>query len=195
MVLRMMLVSLVASLGFELPSGRDATAWVQSGRNWVDARIGDFAEFRAAGERAFVGITEADGPGELAKPAISDPAPTLKASADLAFEAVAETMVADFAADRLAQREIVAAPVVVSVAAIPETVEPTPTALPSGEEFVASVESAPDAVAASPEIVADGGEACATAERLSSAVRLTRQAVQAWAELIQGCDAEADSAR
>ena len=41
MTLRIMLVGLVASLGFELPSGPDVSSWAQAGQAWVRARMLD----------------------------------------------------------------------------------------------------------------------------------------------------------
>src|SRR3954453_5202836 len=40
--LRIMLVGLVASLGFELPSDNDLSRWSRSGREWVAARLAGF---------------------------------------------------------------------------------------------------------------------------------------------------------
>ena len=41
MTLRIMLVGLVASMGYDLPSGPDLSCWAQAGRDWVHARMTD----------------------------------------------------------------------------------------------------------------------------------------------------------
>ena len=47
MALRCLLVSLVASLGFELPSNQDVTSWTISGRNWVSTRAVELTALQA----------------------------------------------------------------------------------------------------------------------------------------------------
>ncbi len=39
MVLRFVLVSLVASLGFELPHTADLSRWIDSSRTWLSAQV------------------------------------------------------------------------------------------------------------------------------------------------------------
>ena len=95
MTLRIMLVSLVASLGLELPSDHDLACWSRSGREWVAARLADFSG---------PGL-EADQPAaEVAAEPDATPviAEVVKADDDRTFEVASEAMAADFAADLLA---------------------------------------------------------------------------------------------
>src|SRR5262249_17052965 len=39
MALRFLLVGLVVGLGVDLPSGEEVSAWVRSGRDWIQARV------------------------------------------------------------------------------------------------------------------------------------------------------------
>ena len=49
MALRFLLVSLVAGMGFELPSGQELSAWARAGRDWVERADG--RPFRRSGSR------------------------------------------------------------------------------------------------------------------------------------------------
>ena len=186
MTLRIMLLGLVASMGIELPSGADVSCWTRSGRDWVAARLVDRSGSGVEADRADVPPTDC----RQAEEGIESPgvARGVEASDDIAFEAVAEGMAADFAADLMAMTEdgpsseespSSLAQTEASGANPPEAEELASLALPMievdavGEEDPAS------------EAIAETEEVPSRADRVSSAVRLTREAVQAWVSLVQ----------
>ena len=195
MMLRLILVGLVTSMGLELPSGRDVSCWAESGRAWATAQV---AALTPGGEVAPTGVAEvAVGPVE----------------ADRAFEAIGAEMAADLAADRalacaqvpaLAQPDagcdgdtaaaVAEAVAVAEAQAEPGVIEEVVIGLPSGEEVAAVALSTPAdepvvtvavAVAVAEEDMECGDDTPSQSDRLAEAVRLTRQAAQAWADLIQ----------
>jgi hypothetical protein len=209
MMLRIMLLGLVASMGFELPSGNDLACWTQSGREWVDARLADQT----------VPSVEVQKPCALptdclqAEKSESCHAPIVversNSPEDKTFDAITTRMAADFAADLVAKgdesksTEVEPSPVVVQ--------EIPPVGLPCGEEVVYQVTLAEKVavvevtevtkvvevvevakvveVVSDPIVTVEVTEVTDTMQerldRINSAVRLTREAVQAWAEVIQ----------
>lgn len=187
MALRCLLVSLVASLGFELPSGQDVTAWTTSGGDWISARTVDLSALGAEAS-GWLGINDPTmKPRTEVLVATPAPSPTgndesASPSTDLAFDSINEGMARAFADDsETALAETV--PVALAQEATPATsVEilrqpaadslalafPAPATAATDEEGDDSVTSTP-----------------APVDRLSSAVRLTRDAVEAWASLVQ----------
>ena len=118
MALRCLLVSLVATLGFELPSGQDVTSWTMSGQNWVSARGGDLASMGSA-TSGWLGLNDPDLVTTLVGPTLaaassqviaSAEAAAASESADLAFESVGEGMTLTFADDIEANRAKLDAP-------------------------------------------------------------------------------------
>ena len=191
MTLRIMLVGLVASLGFELPSDGDLSCWSHSGREWVAARLADFSGPRREADPP---VAEGVGRAVAEAPALAEAS---HADADLIFEVASETMATDFAADLLAlQSESpgpddaptpAEAPVIASVG------------LPAGEDLATPDAPAVEVVASSESVEADEASIeeehdAPSVARLSNAVRLTREAVQAWAELIQESPEDAEPA-
>jgi hypothetical protein len=190
MTLRIMLVGLVASLGFEPPSGSDVSSWAQAGRAWFQARMLDHSGPVVEPK------LDLDGPSDCRQVVEKCEVPTSvcekQADPDEAFKTVSETIVADLSADLLANhREESPTDQVASKVA---TDEPSPIALPEGEEVGCLVVVAEEAKTAEvawseearpAESVEPIVEPPARLDRVSSAVRLTREAVQAWAELMQ----------
>ena len=187
MMLRLMLLGLVASMGLELPSGRDVASWASTGRAWAEARM--------AGP---VGVESAPG---LSSP--RGPRRVVETRADLAFEAISDGMAAEFAADR-------AEPVAVLPEAVDAplvTLDEAVVGLPEGEEppildevALARAEPSSQAIPAEPGDSSDEGidaedEAPTRADRLTSALRKTQEAVRAWADLIGESADEAEPAR
>lgn len=201
MALRCLLVSLVASLGFDLPSGRDVTSWKVMGRDWAAARAVDLATLGAEAS-GWLGAEDSAGrppvADAVAAPSVSVPAPeaaptaTGSAERDLVFDAVGQELAAALAADR---RQLVEALVPPAPAAEAPAIEVAGLAggEPTGRPDRGAVDlafPAPDASATADE-VADELEAQPDAPgRLSSAVRLTRDAVRAWASLMQSMGGE-----
>ena len=200
MALRCLLVSMVACLGFDLPTARDLSSWTMTGRDWVSSRVVDLSALQAEAS----GWLSSNDPTmnrpveapAVASTEVSTPAPALTTeesslTADLAFDSINEGMALSFADDLEATRtqQALAEP---AVAASPvestETIvaaEPAPAVEPAATPEVDSLALAfPAADAGSTE-----DEATETApsqdERIASAVRLTREAVQAWAAVIQ----------
>lgn len=195
MVFRCLLVSLVASLGFELPSGQDVTSWTRSGQGWVSARIVELSALQAEAS-GWLGMNDPT-VKRMAELAVAEttPVPVLQAAelaapAELAFESINESMAQDFARDQ-----------VQIAAALPQAPEATPIVPESTQTIVAIIETESTA---NPEIesmtlvlansLADTHadeveEEESTVDdstaRLNSAVRLTCEAVQAWATVIQ----------
>ena len=175
MALRFLLVSLVVSMGFEMPSNADVASWTRSGRDWVDARVADLSGLRAGAERTLSGVVG----GEPIPEGIAI-ARDLTGSSDLAFEVVSEGMAADFAVDLAITRSEEPAPAAGS--AMLADLD-RPAALPSGEPV--------DGLLAREGPPAGESPARSRLARLSDAVRLTREAVHAWAVLIQPAEAVA----
>lgn len=212
MALRLILVSLVASMGFELPSSHDVESWGRSGRVWVAARVSELSTLSTWQDLA--------GPEDAAeveavedRVAAIDEAPTSHPEDsrttpvdDLAFEVVVEGMASNFSEDiatarieteraeaalaALAEAESLGAEAIArDEDAIPPALEApvVAEAAPIMAEVVPSVdpEEAPavEAPLPAPEIVAEEAGP-SRFDRLTKAVRLTRSAVEAWASLM-----------
>lgn len=203
MALRCLLVGLVASLGFQLPSGQDVTSWTRPGRDWVAARTITLSDLKATASVWF-----AAEPEPAAQPPVAEPAPALAvapaaepAPDDLAFAAITEGMAASFAADLEVARAEEAAAVRDEPAPAPAA-EAVAAADPTGEPehesmALAHAEPAPEAVTPgqaefAPEAVTQGDAepAASPATRLTSAVRATREAMNAWASVVQAVGRE-----
>ena len=218
MMLRLILVGLVTSMGFQLPSSRDMSCWAESGRAWASATIHDMG----GAVPTTVAVVEAQ-PETRPEPAAATVA-VAPAAADEAFAGVVAGMAADFAADRALALGVAPAAAedhdgaTVAIVEVAEVTDPT-VALPAGEEsatvvaaevaVVAAVEStdceglAPAgpaeveavAVVAAEEAMGVEDDSPTRADRLADAVRLTRQAAQAWADLMAEPADEAVDAR
>ncbi len=187
MALRCLLVSLVASLGFELPSGQAVTAWTTSGGDWISARTVDLSAIGAEASGWLGSNDPTMKPRTEVLVATPAPSPTgndesSPPSTDLAFASINDGMARAFADD---SQTALAEPVPVALAqegspATPVEVLPQPAADSLALAFPALATAATDEEgddsAASPP---------ASVDRLSSAVRLTRDAVEAWASLVQ----------
>ncbi len=193
MALRFMLVSLVASMGFEMPTGADLSHWTRSGRDWADARMADLSGLRAEAGRVFADPAESARVDELSAAVASCPGTT----ADLAFEAVGEGMATSFAAD-LALARVEESKPAAEAPNLARADEPAAVAPASAEPVVNLAATAEadclDASEAGDPAVANSAEP-SRADRISSAVRLTGEAVQAWANLIQSSADEPEPAR
>jgi hypothetical protein len=82
-----MLVAVVVGMGFELPSERQARGWVEAGRSWVLARVGEIDELR--------GVTEAP----VATVGRSESTVSVRAVDDAAFIGILDSMAAAFRDD------------------------------------------------------------------------------------------------
>ena len=203
MVLRCLLVSLVASLGFELPSGKDVNLWTSSSQTWVSARATDLSALGAEAA-GWLGLndptmrrtSELDTNEVNANQPIEVEAPAL--SAEFAFELINEDMALSFADDQarlLAATIVETAPVTAAETIILN--EPDGEALALADsplnpesgtstQALAGSESTPTL---QPDEVSPESSAAPT-DRLYSAVRLTREAVHAWASLAQAMGSE-----
>jgi hypothetical protein len=200
MMLRIMLLGLVASMGFELPSGDDLACWTQSGREWVDARLADQTVPSVEVQKPCALPTDclqAEKSESCHAPIVVE---SVNSTEDKAFEAITTRMAADFAADLVAKgdepKSTEVEPSLVVAQEIP------PVGLPCGEEIVCQV-TLDEKVAVVEvtevtkvvEVVAEPSVPVEVVEvtdvmqerldRISAAVRLTREAVHAWAEVIQ----------
>ncbi len=191
MMLRIMLVGLVASLGLELPSNGDIAHWTRSGREWASARLADLTEFQAETGRAFASQSEAD--ANVEAPATPIEAASPAASTDLAFQAAADKVAGEIAADLAA-----VAPASPSAELVAKVEAPKPEVevlAPAIEAPAPVVAAESDAVPSDEEEVAMLSESSPTrADRINSAVKLTYQAVNAWASALQPAD-EVDASR
>jgi hypothetical protein len=186
MALRILLMGLVASMGFELPSGPDVSTWVRSGRDLVCARLSDPSGPIVEADRPEAGPTEslpADVTEAIAPPAIVDEA---AAPADAAFLAASEATAASFLADAKSMRDEGS-----PGEDIPSTLSSVapPVGLPVGEELAVIGSDGEDGATAWVE------QRPTRAERVNSAIQLTHDAIQAWSELIQGSPDQADLSR
>ena len=203
MVLRCLLVSLVASLGFELPSGQDVTSWTMSSRSWVSARAVDLSALGAEAS-GWLGLNDptVQRMAELAATkaeSTSEPETTLPSlTAEFAFELINEDMALSFADDqaRLLAATVAEAPPIgeaespASGELAGETIAstepvPNPELDPLARIFAGPVtDSIDEAPGTTPDVV------LVPTDRLNSAVRLTREAVHAWASLAQAMGSE-----
>ncbi len=192
MALRCLLVGLVASLGFELPSDQDVTSWTVSGRNWVSARTVDLSALQAeaSGWLRLNDPTTNPKTGEIAATCVS-PAVAVEATtetaispADLAFDSIGEGMSLAFATDLETARseEATATPI---LEAKPEMVATSEPQIQPELDQMTLAFPAPSAELFDEEGIDQDDTPAIRAERLSSAVRLTREAVQAWASVIE----------
>ncbi|WP_435019415.1 hypothetical protein TA3x_001283 [Tundrisphaera sp. TA3] len=188
MGLRLILVSLVASMGFELPTSQEVQTWSRSGREWVAARVGEFSApliGEAPAEAVEAPTIVAESP-EKPEPAEADPVD------DLTFEVVVEGMAVRFGDEfeiaRAEAARIEAATVAIAEPA--DEVEPLApnVGLVEAEELVASDMTHDDASLPPAEGLAAAPAEPGRIDRLSNAVQLTRKAVAAWACLIQVSD-------
>jgi hypothetical protein len=188
MTLRIMLVGLVASMGYDLPSGPDLSCWAQAGRDWVHARMADLTGSVVEADCPDLGPTDCHQAKACVSIEPSVVAEQVKAPDDAAFVAVSEAMVSEFAADSVPIRDeaspVEDAPVMVASDA-------PPVGLPGGEESSVQVSPATETEKVDafksddvPSESTDETDKVPTQADLSSAIRLTREAVQAWANLM-----------
>ena len=211
MGLRLVLVSVVASLGVSLPSAEEVGAWKGAARCWVNDQLASWTRSMPDGEDAFASApatepqaptaskVEADAvadarPEAAPAPAETRPEPAADAvaasnvekpgSPDAAFDAAQADVVALFVADLPPAR-----------GAPPEAPENLYESLAYAMNSVAEGLEAAPANVAQPEptpVVDAGGAADETPDGPSSsrsaqwsqAVRLTREAVFAWSRLL-----------
>jgi hypothetical protein len=200
MTLRIMLVGLVASMGFDLPGGPDLSCWMQSGRGWVHARVADLTGPDVEADRPDAGPTDcrqAEPPVSIAPSAIDE---RVDAVDDTAFVEASEAMVAEFAADSMTMRDE-RSPIEDASAMLAG--EAPPVGLPGGEEMAVEVtpvgEDDPADVIASDDVPGEGmtatDETPTRADRVSTAIRLSCEAVRAWTNLFQQSPDDACPAR
>ena len=105
MTLRIMLVGLVASLGFDLPSGSDVSCWAQAGQTWFQATMLDQSgPVKVEPKLDLDGLSDCQQVVEkCAEPA--QVSPEKAAETDAAFQVVAEAIHADLSADLLASQQ------------------------------------------------------------------------------------------
>lgn len=84
MAFRLILVGMVTSLGFDLPTGREVEDWGRGCRTWIEARVSEFQARQSIGEGASARLDPADHGGPVD---------------DLAFAAVLEEVVSALAAE------------------------------------------------------------------------------------------------
>jgi hypothetical protein len=190
MTLRIMLLGLVASMGFDLPSGPDLSCWTRSGRDWVHERVADLTGSVVEADRPDVEPTDcrqAEAPISIEPSAIAE---EVKVADDSAFVAVSEAMAVDFAADSMTMRDE-RSPSEDATAILAN--EPPTVGLPGGEELAVQVapvgeDDLSDVVGSDDlpgEAATEADEASTRADRVSSAIRLSREAVRAWVDLMQ----------
>ena len=186
MALRCLLVSLVASLGFELPSQQDFKSWTLASEGWVTARAGEVATFGTDASRWLKGsesaqlLTAASTLNNEVALATTEPVPI---DEDLSFESITEGMVLAFIteADQIrAEEEQPPAP-----DAEPALVAAVGSTMIDEAEMMALAFPAPGADSTVDEENDLSIAPRPHAGRLTSAVRLTQAAVQAWAVVVQ----------
>ncbi len=215
MVLRFMLVGLVASLGFELPTGAEMARLARSGQVWVTTQWQDL-KGSVAGEAALT-ATDGEDAEETVEAVATIPSQeaVIRQEADAPAFAAATTRHGDSATIEVVEEvaeEAVAASDVGFEAVVGEMASTfaTEAATPEAPEFVAAVNPAAIADTPAPDMAFamnlqyDGiddalpGEVEAAplpseprnrtvgqGERLGVAVRLTGQAFHAWMSVLQ----------
>jgi hypothetical protein len=172
MALRLFLLALVALMSFELPSGQDFRSWSDGGSRWVDARMADLSQIRTEVEQAFSRLS----PTESALTPDSLSVEIAQIRADVAFETAMDGLASAFRADlaSIEARLPIAEEAPVDVVTVKNTAKVTDPAC-----FDPELEVNPPAT-----IITTNEVSSTQADRLTSAVRLTRQALSAWASLI-----------
>ena len=203
MVLRCLLVSLVASLGFELPRGQDLTSWTVSSRGWVSARATDLSALglEASG---WLGLTDPT-VGRMAElaatPAAATPRPAYVApllSTELVFGLINEDMALSFADDqaRLLAATVAEAPPAAAAESLAPAAQASATSdLPEPNlnpeiDSLARVFAGPESELTDEAVATAPDAGLVPTDRLHSAVRLTREAVHAWASFAQAMGSE-----
>lgn len=191
MALRLMLVGVVASMGLNVPEGREFEAIAHHCRVAWDASLARWDALMPAGEQAF---QEDAIVAPAAAPIVVAPTPEQR------FDAIVAGMASSFAADQSASPEpapAVAAPQVegpiVPLAAAEPTIESSEPVedLYPGVAFALNREAEglgltlpmPEGRVAAERATA---ESPTEGQRLVEAVRLTAQAFHAWVTLVQG---------
>lgn len=192
MALRLLLVGLVTCLGMEPPSSDDLHAWVESGREfWIVRMIGEEEIAQIAVDQD---VPAEQVPGDAVAPPVVDLASKIEQElADDLFAAIADDLATSFLADRPAPSEaIVQAPApaveVRDDAALPEpevVAQARDTAPPANEEYAGIPDDEVAAITAGEAAVAEGHESDSRADQVANALRLTGDALHAWANLIQ----------
>jgi hypothetical protein len=180
MALRLFLLALVGLMSFELPSERDVSSWTEGGSRWVNARLASLSDLKTEVERAFIGVSQPDPANEPASPPDSLTAEIASMRADLAFETAMDGLARNFRTD------------LASIQAALPVAEEAPIAVDTVDTLGITVEQVeprcfdPETEASRPSSLGVFVDPNPSADRLSSAVRLTREALSAWASLIEG---------
>ena len=163
MALRLILVSLVTGLGFDLPSGAEISTWVHSGQSWIQARIDDVSGARLVATRR---------------------------AADTEFSGIVDGMAASFTADLAgndvpkSRRGVAFEPI-----PVPDDLETGVAFALNRDQEGRGFTPVPPVVAVLPSAVAETEPTIMRrASRFALAVRLTRQAAQEWAGLLTDID-------
>jgi hypothetical protein len=162
MALRFLLVSLVAGLGIDLPSGDEFSSWARSGQEWVQARLDGFR-----------GV---------------DPDSNFEAEqADSDFAAVVDDMAGNFAADLASLERPRPATMLASVSLeVPEDEIVEGEAVDDRSESLPASEVAAIDDGEAEELTAPAAPARSTrSTRIASAVQLTKQAADAWMSVLR----------
>ncbi len=192
MALRVFLLGLVALMSLELPTGQQVQSWTENGSRWLSVRMNDVCQFGTEFKRAW-----SDQESSVPTPGTSTPADPLVDEialmrSDLAFEMAMNGLIADFRTDLAATEAKLPvaseAPALAIVERLPSesVVEATEPACFDHEMAVEEIESA-----RSTGLV----ETASIENRLGSAVRLTRQALSAWASFLPIPDSEPETDR
>jgi hypothetical protein len=193
MTLRIMLLGLVASLGLELPTRADVEGWATAGAAFACSAT----ECLASPRVEVVALPDlADGTDRHQAEASFDPSPFVgeeAADADMAFAGAAEALASDLSAD-LAANPIDRSPAEEVQEAI-IALEPPAQAAPAEDESAGCLLAEADEADVMPSDQAEATTADEPADRISSAVRLTREAIHAWASLLQSADDDAQPSR
>lgn len=212
MALRCFLISLVACFGLEIPTPSDVASWSEPGRNWMAARGGEIASLRTRATKWLLTHSPASRPeGELSSASGSESAsiPALAPKAedapraaeviadgsggtalgetDEAFERITAAIADEFAADDLAYAMPDGPPA-------PEAGEDASVSrgAPGEANRLLLVQEMPAPIAPPSAAVAEAASSPpgVTTDRLNSAVRLTHEAVRAWADLARAVGAD-----
>src|SRR5579864_5211069 len=99
---RLLLMGLVAGLGFELPTWQEIEAWSRSGQIWLCGQLDHWSLTRPADEPICVAQAEKVGaqPAATNDACIADEAESRALTADADFSAVVDDIVAQFEAEQ-----------------------------------------------------------------------------------------------
>lgn len=205
MLLRLFLVGAVASLGFDLPTGNDVQAWTRASQAWWDATTAEWLlpsidltpkVANQTKEPPDQAVATLESIVEMTPSTIDEPsAPIAGTLTDQVFDGVVTRMVSTFAADPTPLPAVAArkTPSFEPVEVVDDLYSDLAYELNRASEEAPFPAQPVTLAALAPTLGQTESVTPSTGKRLATAVRLTSQAMSAWAGLLRP-DVTIDSA-